>query len=109
MLKLETFLQIKSSDDGHGESKAECEQRSPGLPQCFLINIKSVCFINDIPDLASLVLVREGSVRDLQLQELAESLPALSHSVDQELRGRHQSLHCCVVSSVLIQPDTLQE
>ena len=109
MLKLETFLQIKSSEDGEGERKAYCEQRSPGLPQCFLINIKAVSFINDVPGLASLVLVRESSERDLQLQELAESLPALSHPVDEELRGRHHGLHCCIVSLVLVHPDTLRE
>ena len=66
-------------------------------------------FINDVAFLASLVLVREGTVGDLHLEELAESLPALAHPVDQELGGGHQGLHCGVVSPVLVQPDTLVE
>ena len=37
--------------------------------------------------LARLVLLLEGSVRNLNLEELAESVPALPHSVDEVLGG----------------------
>ena len=109
MLKLEIFLEIKSSQDCERERKANSQQRSCGFPQCFLVNIKLVGFINDVALLASLVLVREGTVGDLHLEELAESLPALAHPVDQELGGRHHGLHCSIVPAVLVLPDTLQE
>ena len=109
MLKLEIFLEIKSSEDGEGERKANSHQRSCCLPQCFLVDIELVDFVYDVSLLAHLVLVREGAVGDLGVQEVAEPVPALAHPVHQELGGRHHSLHCCIVPGILILPDTLQK
>ena len=108
MLKLEIFLEIKSSEDGEGERKANSHQRSCCLPQCFLVDIELVDFVYDVSLLAHLVLVREGAVGDLGVQEVAEPVPALAHPVHQELGGRHQGLHYGVVTSVLVLPHTLQ-
>ena len=106
-LNLEKFPEINSSQDGERERKTESDQRFPDLSVSFEVNIEPVVFLNDVPGLARLVLVREGDGGDLDLQELAESLPALAHLVHQEVGGRHHGLHCCIVSPVLVLPDTL--
>ena len=94
MLKLEIFLQVKSSQHREGERKANCQQSKPGLSQCFLVNIKLVRLVNDVPLLSRLVLVREWCWWDLGLQELTESLPALSQPEDQELGAGVITLGC---------------
>ena len=83
--------------------------RQTHLRLCPAEDVKVLIFLHDVPGLPGLVLVREGRVGDLDLQELAESVPALAHPVDQEVGGRHQGLHCCVVSPVLVQPHTLTD
>ena len=106
---LEKFPEINSSQDGEGDRKANSDQRSSDLSVSFEINIELVVFLHDVPRLTRLVLVREGDGGDLDLQELAESLPALAHPVHQEAGAWHHGLHCRVVSPVLVLPHTLVE
>ena len=106
--KLEIFPEMKSCQDSEGERQADSEERSTHFFVSLEVNVKPVEFLHNVPSLARSVLVREGNGGDLNLQKLAESLPALPHPVHQEVGGRHQGLHCCIVSPVLVQPNTLK-